>query len=156
MKALLAVRAAKVIADAGAWKVGKMPASAFPLSKSASYRLGGAWQWRVLQLLEQGRSYRLLVAVDPVKRQYQAWLGLEHGSDQALIARLELHASHLGWHCHLKTGDLDKVSRGVVKDCHPRERLKLCPGAKAFDKDNALDIAFRAFNVATDMDGMLI
>lgn len=156
MKALQATRAAKVIADSGAWKVGKMPASAFPLSKSASYRLGGTWQWRVLRLSAGEHHFRLLVAFETAKRQYQAWLGLEDGTDQALIARVEFHASHNGWHCHWKCGQLTDVVRGVVKDRHPKERLQHCPRPKVFDKDNALSIAFRAFNVATVSEGSLL
>ena len=149
MRALLAIRTEKVIADSGAWKQGKMPASAFPLSKSASYRLTGQWHWRVVRLSAAGRTFRLLVAFDGAKRQYQAWLGVEFGHDQALIARIEFHASHHGWHCHWKRGDLDSVSRGVVKDQSSKERLRLCPKPKAFDQNTALSIAFRAFNVAT-------
>lgn len=156
MRSLRAIRAEKVIADGGVWKVGKMPASAVPLSKSASYRLTGQWQWRVLRLSGQGRAFRLLVAFDAAKRQYQAWLGAEFGADQALIARVEFHATHHGWHCHWKCGELDDVSRGVVKDRHMRERLRLCPKPKAFDQHNALSIAFRAFNVATISEGALL
>lgn len=133
-----------------------MPASAFPLSKSASYRLTGAWQWRVVQLSAAGKKFRLLVAFDNAKRQYQAWLGVEYGPDQALIARIEFHATHHGWHCHWKCGELDDVARGVVKDRGARERVHLCPMPKEFDKNNALSIAFRAFNVATTGEGLML
>jgi hypothetical protein len=133
-----------------------MPKSAFPLSKSDSYRLTGAWRWRVLRVSAEGVSFRLLVAFVPSKRQYQAWLGAEFGADQAVVARVEFHATHHGWHCHYRVGTLVDVTRGVVKDFRPRERVRHCPAPMDFHQGNAMHIALRVFNVTTVPEGVLL
>lgn len=134
-----------------------MPRTAFPLSKSHSYVLGSGWRWCVLELAAGARRFRLLVAYQKAKAQYRAWLGLESGTDQALLARLEYHPSHRGWHCHLKTGDVSDVSCGVVKDTKEHEKVRICASdAEAGVGDNdALSIACRAFNVGEDDFGEL-
>jgi hypothetical protein len=126
-----------------------MPRTAFPLSKSHSYSLGNSWRWAVWRLAASERQFRLLVAFELAKEQYQAWLGLEAGADQAVLARLEYHPSHRGWHCHLKIGEIDEVSWGVVKQPKTREVVKLCRKGGRFEVTelNALSVAFRVFNV---------
>ena len=64
-----------------------------------------------------------------MKAQYRGWLGLVAGRDQALLARVEYHPSHHGWHCHLKLGELGKVVRGVVKETMMQhEKRRICAG----------------------------
>lgn len=126
-----------------------MPRDAFPLSKARSYALGSGWRWCVCELECLPNRYRLLVAFDQGKEQYQAWLGLQVGGDQALIGRLEYHPSHRGWHCHLKTGDLSDAARGVVKEPGRREKCKVCDENAPFgiSEANGLAVAFRVFGV---------
>jgi hypothetical protein len=146
---LLAIRELKVVKSLGPWHSGKkMPRTAFPLSKSHSYPLGSSFDWCVVELLGNSREYRLLVAFDPAKAQFRAWLGLIDGADQALIARLEFHPSHNGWHCHVKGGALDRVVRGVVKEPRDRDRFRICRADQTFSVTqlDALSIAFRVFN----------
>lgn len=149
MKALRAIRAEKTVVDGGKWTHGKrMPVAAFPLLKtSRGYRVGTQWDWCVYALETGADRYRLLIAFEQGKEQYQAWLGVEDGEDQALLARLEFHPTHRGWHCHVKPGDLGDVSRGVVKDRD--EHVALCPSENVFGvtRLNAVGIAFRIFNV---------
>jgi hypothetical protein len=159
VRALTAIRESKTVVDWGNWQSGhKMPRTAFPLSKSHSYVLGASWRWRVLDLDASGRRLRLLVAYERAKSQYRAWLGLEAGADQALLARLEYHPSHHGWHCHFKVGNLADVACGVVKDSRERERLRHCAVGEAASvgvtDNDALSIAFRAFNVEDDLGGL--
>ncbi|MGX7873692.1 hypothetical protein ACVDG5_013830 [Mesorhizobium sp. ORM6] len=129
-----------------------MPKTAFPLSKSHTFQLGKGWRWCVLALASEDRRYRLLVAYEKSKAQYRAWLGLESGTDQALLARLEYHPSHRGWHCHLKKGLVADVGCGVVKHSSAHERVKLCVdmGNFSVNDSDALAIACRIFNVAPD------
>lgn len=126
-----------------------MPRAAFPLSKSHSYPLGSSFDWCVCEAVGAANGYRLLIAFDPAKEQFRAWLGLISGTDQALLARLEFHPSHKGWHCHVKRGPLDRVARGVVKETRDRDRCRLCASNNSFSVTqlDALSIAFRAFNV---------
>lgn len=158
MKALSAIRTEKVLVEAGAWKNGKIPKAAFPLSHvKAHHRLGKSWHWAVHLVADQHRQYRLLVAFEPGKRQYWAWLGAVYGDDQAVIARVEFHASHDGWHCHWKTGELVEVSRGAVKAPFPQERRHGCNGAPPdVSRSDAFGIAFRLFNVNASSEEELV
>lgn len=126
-----------------------MPKKAFPLSKSSSYRLGSEWTWCVTDLACEDHSYRLLVAFNQGREQYQGWLGLVRGDDLALLGRLEFHPDgEHGWHCHLRRGDLVDVTSGVVKQPRSRDRARFC---RSYDfgvsERNALEISFRVFNV---------
>lgn len=97
---------------------------------------------------------RLLVAFHAGKEEYLAWLAIDTGTDLGLIARLEHHASHLGWHLHLKPDDLEKLSYGVVKQVG--ERLKKCKGSSpaVTGKGGATALAFNMFNVEQEPWGL--
>lgn len=126
-----------------------MPREEFPLSKNRSVMLGSSWRWCISHIEAEGVRYRLLVAFNQGKEQYLAWLALQVGSDQAVLARLEYHPDHRYWHCHLKQGSLSEVARGVVKEAGRRERCWLCHagGPLAVSELDALGIAFRVFGV---------
>jgi hypothetical protein len=149
MRALRAIRERKTLVESGKWHGGKMPQTAFPLSKSHTYYLGSGWRWTVVKVAASNRAFRLLVAYEPAKAQYQAWLALEAGSDQALLARLEYHPTHRGWHCHVKKGLLKEVPVGIVKQPRTREGVRLCNDDSPFNvtEVDALGIACRAFNI---------
>lgn len=121
----------------------------FPLSKNNSFRLGTGWEYCIHTLSQEGvDDMRLLIAFNPGKRDYLAWLALTSPKDQALVARLEYHASHLGWHVHLKPKRVAKLSWGVVKQ--PGEKLIDCPSLRdpALGKGEAEAVAFKLFNVS--------
>jgi len=111
MRTLRAIRERKTVIEGAKWREGKLPRNAFPLSKSRTYSLGNGWRW-------------LLVAYDLGKAQYQAWLGLEPGSDQALLWSIT----------HLKEGDIamskrglsKKVGCGVVRHPKSQDGVRLC------------------------------
>lgn len=126
---------------------------AFPLSHvRGSIRLGKAWQWCVHLVEDAERQYRLLVAFDAGKGQYWAWLGAVFGDDQALVARVEFHASHDGWHCHWKTGPIAEVPRGAVKSRFPKERRRSCPDhSPKVSRSDAFGIAYRMYNVTAPL-----
>jgi hypothetical protein len=150
MRAILSIRREKQLTKIGEWHSGKrMPRTAFPLSRSHSYILGSAFDWCVCEASCNEHQYRILVGFDATKAQYRGWLGLVCGHDQALLARIEYHPTHHGWHCHLKLGDIDKVVRGVVKEAADHEKCRICPVDHQFGVTqlDALNIAFRAFNV---------
>lgn len=151
MNALAALRTEKVLVEVGAWQSGKIAKTAFPLSHvKTAVRLGKAWRWCVNKVADEDQQYNLLVAFEPGKQQYWAWLGAQFGDDQALIGRVEYHHSHDGWHCHWKTGPLVDVPRGAVKAAYPRERRHNCPGAaSSISEADAFGLAFRLFNVKT-------
>ncbi len=148
MKSVRSLRVEKTVLEWGTWADGRMPANAFPLSKGKSYRLAAGWRWCVHKLSDGARQFRLLVAYDPAKQQFQSWLGIEKGSDQLRVARIKFHDSHGGWHCHWKTGDLKDIVPGTVR-AGLKDRSRECSGERRDISDmDANGIAFRVFNVS--------
>ena len=98
LRALL-LRDAPVI-DAGKWETGKMPKSAFPLSKNNSLRLGTGWHWRVIRLTYGEELCRILIAFHEGKQNAFAYFGIESGGDTRVVCSLEHHSTHPGWHVH--------------------------------------------------------
>lgn len=147
MRVLLAARHRKTLSLCGQWQSGKMPRTAFPLSKNNSFRLGRGWDWCIHELIDANYSYKLLVAFHKGKAEFLAWLTMSKGTDQAVLARLEYHRSHLGWHVHLKPSVVDNVSLGVVK--MSGERLIDCASNDGMisEKGAAEVLAFKMFNV---------
>ena len=152
MRGLSAIRTKKVLVSSGAWHTGAITHSEFPLSHVHKLRLSKAWNWCVVDAEGGGQQYKVLVAFDPGKRQYWAWLGAVFGSDQAVVARVEFHASHDGWHCHWKTGALVDVPRGAVKASGKGELRHGCSGDPPdVSKLDAFKVAFKLFNVHHDV-----
>lgn len=149
MDVLAALRTPKLFVEATPWHNGAISHAAFPLSHKSKIRLGKSWNWSVHKLEDGQRLYRLLVAFEPSKNQYWAWLGVAFDNDQAVIARVELHASHDGWHCHWKTGAIEDVGRGFVNAPYGKERRHDCGDHNVtVGKANAFGLAYRLFNVA--------
>jgi len=66
-------------------------------------------------------------------------------------ARIEYHASHDGWHCHWKTGELVDIARGAVKAAGRAELRRDCGGKPlSISKNDAFGVAFQMFNVHSD------
>ncbi len=107
------ISAEKAVTDHGKWKDGEMPRSAFPLSrvKSKAYKLGNR-RWRVLCFDAAGQKCRLLINYSSALGQYQAMLGIDQSGDTKVVARLERHPTHGGWHAHVAC-DTDKVAAGI-------------------------------------------
>lgn len=152
MRVLLSVRQPKSLVSLDAWSIGKkMPASAFPLSKSRSYQVGASWHWCVADVKAGADAYKVLVAFHAGKQEYRAWLSLRFGGEYALLARLEYHRSHKGCHIHCKRGPCAGLIRGVVKEPLERDRSRDCSQAPfGIGHHDALKLAFRAFNVVEE------
>jgi len=110
------IRTPKIVIAEGEWKVvtkkATMPATAFPMTKRDSFRLGRGWHWRVDVLQCCHIRVRLLTAFNPDTENYVAWLSMPRGENHAVLARLEYHADHgdhCGWHCHAPCCDLSQV-----------------------------------------------
>jgi hypothetical protein len=147
--ALWTARAAKKVVETGKWQSGKMPKGLYPLSKNTSVRLGSGWEYCVHKLTGPN-PMSLLIAFHPGKRNYLAWLALEHGNDQAILARFEHHSSHDGWHVHLKPDDLTQISWGVVKQQGEKRVICKAKPDPAVGKAEAEALAFRVFNGAPE------
>jgi hypothetical protein len=104
------IYAAKTVIDKGAWRSNtKMPKSAFPLSKSG-LKITAKYSWCVLRFGALGEHFRVLIYHRLDLEQYHALLAREHHGDMLVMARLEFHGTHPGWHCHSACDSAGKVS----------------------------------------------
>lgn len=113
-----AIRSAdKAVSDWGKWQTGGMTSAAFPLSKrrGRAYRVGSAFKWRVIQFSALGETCRVLILYNAGKEQYYAHLAVERGRDMIVVASLEFHGTHPGWHMHGGCGDLDALPLGSMR-----------------------------------------
>jgi hypothetical protein len=164
MKPKDVLRLPKSVSEKGAWKVvtgrSKMPSTAFPLSKNFSVQLGRNWHWRVDVVTAAGTSYRLLTAFNPELEEYRSWLTVPRGGVHVMVAQLEFHGTHPGWHCHVACLDLEEVEPGQG---HPRNAIRFPNGNSMHRRQNfdvtessALAKAFNFFGVtATPEDPMI-
>ncbi len=158
MRLKAAIAAQKKVLDWGKWRDGgKVPRSAFFLVKSNQFTFGKAYRWRVLKMEALGESFRLLIAYNPKKEQYYAYLGMESDSDMKLLLSYEFHGSHPGWHVHSACGDLQQVPVGRIKGPWnkrvPKPRLERRVEYKIDGDEKALYVACEAFRIRTDANG---
>lgn len=112
------IAASKDGIDLGTWKQGPVPKPTFPLSKSgkSSPRFGPGYRYRLIKFQIGQASYRVLIAVNFQKYDYYAYLGQVAGSNEMkMLASLEFHATHSGWHVHAGCGDISSIPVGRYK-----------------------------------------
>lgn len=167
MRGREAIRLKKAVAVAGEWKVrtgrgGHMRRSDFPLTGRHSLVLGRKWHWRVDELESGAHAFRLLTAFDPSHEEFRAWLGLRgDGSTLTVLACLEFHGNHPGWHCHASCGEIAQIETG---EPHPRKSVRIPDGErrhrrKSFDgmsEAKALAASFKFFRVIAAPEGSMI
>jgi hypothetical protein len=144
----------KVVSDWGKWQIGGMPPAAFPLSKrrGRAYRLGSSYKWRVIQFAALGETCRLLVVYNADKEQYRATLAIDRDRDMIVVASLEFHGTHPGWHLHGACGDIDThpmgSMRGPLQRRFPKARTThRRHDFKVTNEDSALDVAAKFFRL---------
>jgi hypothetical protein len=144
----------KVVSDWGKWQTGGMPPSAFPLSKrrGRAYRVGSSYQWRVIQFSALGETCRVLIVYNAAKEQYGATLAIERDRDMIVVASLEFHGTHPGWHLHGACGDIDTHPLGSMRS--PLQRRFPKPRVthrrhdfKVTNEGAALDVAAKFFRL---------
>jgi hypothetical protein len=85
----------------------------FQLSRRASIILPRGWHWRVDMLDARGTALQLLTAYNPRIEDFRAWLGWRKTDGLlVIIARLEFHGTHPGWHCHSACCDISEIEPG--------------------------------------------
>lgn len=174
MRARQFVNTPKNITHAGKWrcgavdsKQGKMSKDSFPLSKRFAFQLGNQWHWRVDHWEAGSASGRLLIAYHLGKGNYLAWISLEHGpNDFTVVACLEFHGDHDGWHVHTGLAAIDEFATGCTRQRNlgiriPRKggyhRPRKTRGGSVLDGFNmsqitAQNIAYRAFRVVIGVE----
>jgi hypothetical protein len=103
-----------------------------PLFIGSAPSIGGEW----LSLGRLDRSFACLIAYNLDKHQFRAILGLEAGSDLAVLAQYEFHGTHPGWHVLAACGDVVSVPRGMMRGPWQR-RL---PSARGHHADKSYKI----------------
>lgn len=116
------IRAPKSEIDIGPWKSGKIPSSAFPLTKQKRLHLNSAWQWRVVTFDALGKSFRLLIRLNNEINYYSSILAIDSTDQIQIICHHEIHISHRNWHCHFVPGDVTDTLPGVLRDS---ERMRV-------------------------------
>jgi hypothetical protein len=145
--------APKSIVDKGAWSDKKMPKTGgkFPLSSSRSYRLGGRWRWRVVELKVGIREFRLLIAYRQSKQQYLAILGDFSGKDTLILASYEYHSTHAGWHVHGSCAEPDDSQLGKMRHAgmrrFPRGNKRHRKLSYGVDDSSAITIAAKFYKI---------
>jgi hypothetical protein len=143
----------KAITDAGLWSDKKMPKSGsrFPLRGSKGVHLGIGFRWRIVELEVNGRQFRLLVAYDPAKQNFSAYLALCGTSSCLVLARLEYHSTHPGWHVHACCESSEARQWGRVgypemnripANARSQRNIDFCA-----DDDDAITIAAKHFRI---------
>jgi len=148
----------------GKWEDGKMPPSAFPLSKRRGYsfRLGSAYRWRIVRFDACGNKFRLLLAFNLTKQQYRATLALEVDRDMSVLASYEFHGTHPGWHLLATCDDISTVPQGIMIGPWQRRMPKArtrhrITDFRVKDDETALDIAAAFFRLhRTEDQGQLL
>lgn len=91
----------KTITDYGDWKSGiKMPKTAFPLSKSTSFKIAKAFNWRIIRFECLGAKFRLLICYRIDLHRFITYMAKDVNGDMMILARYEYHAGEPGWHLH--------------------------------------------------------
>lgn len=111
------IRAEKSNVSHGRWSEDKTRAKDFPLSKKRgkAYPLTRRWRWRASTLDACEKKFRLLTAYHMLVPEFSAVLAEDLSGDSRIVARLEFHGTHGGWHAHAKCGDVLSVPSGIVK-----------------------------------------
>lgn len=99
------------------WKSGKIPHTAFPLTKGRrTLPVGNEWSWRLVEFDALGLHCRVLLRLNEQKARYQAVLGVETDGGFRVICHHELHIGEKGWHCHFCSCSVHDVFPGVMRD----------------------------------------
>lgn len=111
------IKGAKQNIRHGQWGDEKLRQKDFPLSKKGgrAYPLTRQWRWRVTTLEYEGRKFRLMASYHKSAPEFCAILAEDLDKDSRIIARLEFHGTHDGWHIHPYCEDFDDVISGITK-----------------------------------------
>jgi hypothetical protein len=145
------------------WGDEKLRAKDFPLSKKSgkTYPLTRQWRWRVTTLELENRKFRLMATYHKTVPEFMAVLAEDLETDSRIIARLEFHGTHDGWHIHPVCDDFDNVAPGVIRPSgtkrlpaggkHHRNR-EILLGGRAMSDEHAASIVSSVFRLGDITD----
>ena len=133
-------------------KMNKTGASALVLSKGRPIRLGPGWRWTHIRLNVNNVQHRIWICYHPKKENYlSVACQVLPNDDLFVLAALESHGTHPGWHVHGCCTEVDAGSHGrlrypnMVRIPSPNARHRQ-QGFPANDEE-AMDIAARHFRI---------
>lgn len=141
------IRAEKTNIQTGEWNSGKIPRSAFPLTKGTrSIPMGPNWKWRLCTFEALGFQCRVLIRLNTERAYYHAVLGIEVDGKFRVACHHELHLPDKGWHCHFAPGCLKDVFPGVMRDYNLIRSFEAAPSKASSTEfnvtcNNALTLA---------------
>lgn len=144
------IRAPKMAVSIGAWKSGKIPASAFPINRQKRFPCSSAWIWRVVEFEALECECRLLIRLNTDINSYSSILAINCSDKIQIICHHEMHLSHRNWHCHFVTGNVFDTMPGVLRDTskmriHEAEPSKQASVLFDVDASSALAVAAARF-----------
>lgn len=146
------IRGEKTKLNLGAWGSGRLPRSAFPMSKvkEKQYRFGQAYRWRVVQFHCEGYKCRALLILNAEKEIFRIRFGVEIAGDMVVLMDREFHSTEPGWHCHFTLESIDSVVSGAARGPGKRRWSRgFDPEAKfTVTEAGALTIAAEMFQFA--------
>jgi len=158
MRSAALIRAGKTVVEVGTWQSGRLPRTAFPLSRSP-IKLGPTWRWRLERLRAGVADLRLLVFFRMDREEFAAWLAQDTTAGLVILARLEDHGTHPGLHLHIQCRD--DVGRPVGRQVYPG-LLRLPRSGTlhrrrgGFTEMDAWAVAQRFFNIGVGLPGILL
>lgn len=156
MKLKDVIRLEKKIVSYGRWSNGDIDRASWPLRRK-KLKFSPDWQWRVVSLHAGEREFRVLLQLNPLLEKFHAMLGEVRGDQLAVLCSHDLHTSHSNWHCHVATGDIDRVLPGMTRD---RDTFRFWPSytgecTEEFDvtPHSAMKIASELYRFAAPAQG---
>jgi hypothetical protein len=115
MKLKEIIRHEKTVSNYGRWSIGEIDRASWPLRRK-KLKFSPDWHWRIVTVNCNGRDLRILLHLNTLLEKFHAMLGEVRGDQLAVLCSHDLHTSHANWHCHLATGEIDRVMLGVTRD----------------------------------------
>ena len=113
------LRAPKVITDSGRWSSGSSAKKVLALSRG-KLNLGAQWTWRRISIAAKNHNFLVVVAFHEAKQNYHAYLALIGKEDSLVLASIQNHSTHPGWHLHVNcdgdvTGNWGRLDYPAMK-----------------------------------------
>lgn len=115
MKVKDVIRLEKTVVNYGQWSIGEIDRALWPLRRK-KLKFSPDWKWRVVSLRCGECELRVLLQLNPLLEKFHAMLGQVREDQLAVLCSHDLHTSHSNWHCHVATGEIDRVLPGVTRD----------------------------------------
>lgn len=155
MKLSEVLRSKKKSISATHWTTEKIRTKDFPLARGR-YPLTRRWRWKVERFEALTRRFRLLVAYHTIVPEFIAVLGEEVVGDCRVLASLEYHRTHPGWHVHSSCEHIERLPIGLTRPLQfsripgnnmPHRSLDFLPPGTGMTDASANDIAIDFFRL---------